>query len=203
MAAVTAGLIIQSTPVSFGAAGTPILVGVNTGLIGAPAVEAYAVAAGYPVWLDFLTFIAKKVVLLHAIAGTLIPLFLVSAMTRFFGPSRSWVDGLRVWKFALFAAFSMTLPYLAAAYVLGPEFPSLLGGLAGLAIVVSAAKAGFLVPAPEDAWQFEDRSKWPAEWTGSVEVKDVGAADGRDIGMLRAWAPYVLVALLLVLKPVC
>jgi lactate permease len=32
MAAVMAGMIIQSTPVSFGAAGTPILVGVNTGL---------------------------------------------------------------------------------------------------------------------------------------------------------------------------
>ena len=34
MAAVTAGMIIQSTPVSFGAAGTPILVGVSTGLVG-------------------------------------------------------------------------------------------------------------------------------------------------------------------------
>ena len=33
MAAVTAGMIIQSTPVSFGALGTPILVGVNTGLL--------------------------------------------------------------------------------------------------------------------------------------------------------------------------
>ena len=32
MAAVMAGMIIQSTPVSFGAAGTPILVGVNNGL---------------------------------------------------------------------------------------------------------------------------------------------------------------------------
>ena len=34
LAAVTAGMIIQSTPVSFGAAGTPILIGVNTGLAG-------------------------------------------------------------------------------------------------------------------------------------------------------------------------
>ena len=32
MAAVMSGMIIQSTPVSFGALGTPILVGVNTGL---------------------------------------------------------------------------------------------------------------------------------------------------------------------------
>jgi len=64
--------------------------------------------------------------------------------------------------------------------------------------VVSAAKAGFLVPAPEDAWQFEDKSKWPAEWTGSVTVKDVGSAHG-EIGMIRAWVPYVMVATLLVL----
>ena len=38
MAAVMAGMIIQSTPVSFGAAGTPILVGVNNGLSGSPAI---------------------------------------------------------------------------------------------------------------------------------------------------------------------
>ena len=198
MAAVTAGMIIQSTPVSFGAAGTPILVGVNNGLAGAPAVEAYAIAAGYPVWLDFLAFLAQRIALLHAIAGTLIPLFLVSAMTRFFGPSRSWSEGLQVWKFALFAAFSMTIPYLAAAYLLGPEFPALLGGLFGLAIVVSAAKAGFLMPAPEDAWDFEDKSKWPSEWTGSVWVRDVKSPHG-EISMVSAWFPYVLVALLLVL----
>ena len=34
MAAVVSGMIIQSTPVSFGAVGTPILVGVNKGLSG-------------------------------------------------------------------------------------------------------------------------------------------------------------------------
>jgi lactate permease len=39
MAAVMVGLIIQSTPVSFGAVGTPILVGVNGGLSGAGPVE--------------------------------------------------------------------------------------------------------------------------------------------------------------------
>ena len=49
MAAVMAGMIIQSTPVSFGAAGTPILVGVNTGLSADPAVAAYAAQLGFGV----------------------------------------------------------------------------------------------------------------------------------------------------------
>ncbi|MEO1746707.1 MAG: L-lactate permease, partial [Pseudomonadota bacterium] len=39
MAAVMIALIIQSTPVSFGAVGTPILVGVRTGIVDQPLVE--------------------------------------------------------------------------------------------------------------------------------------------------------------------
>ena len=47
MAAVTAGMIIQSTPVSFGAAGTPILTGVHGGLSDQPAVLEYAASHGF------------------------------------------------------------------------------------------------------------------------------------------------------------
>ena len=196
LAAVTAGMIIQSTPVSFGAAGTPILLGVHTGLSTDPQVQQFAAQAGYE-WTAFLGYIGLKVAVLHAIAGTLVPLILVSVMTRFFGPARSIADGLRVWKFALFAACAMTAPYLAAAYFLGPEFPSLLGGLVGLAIVVSSAKRGFLMPKPEDVWEFAPREEWPRMWTGSIEVRDVGHRSG-SMGTLKAWTPYVLVALLLV-----
>jgi lactate permease len=196
LAAVTAGMIIQSTPVSFGAAGTPILVGVHTGLSADPAIAAYAAQAGFE-WNEFLRYIGLKVAILHTVAGTLIPLILVAVMTRFFGPNRSMAEGLRVWKFALFAAVSMTVPYLTAAYLLGPEFPSLLGSLVGLAIVVSAARRGFLMPRPDEVWEFAPRQAWPADWTGSLEVRDVGHRDG-SMSLLRAWSPYVLVALLLV-----
>ena len=132
MAAVTAGMIIQSTPVSFGAAGTPILVGVNDGLSTDPRIAEYATHLGYAEWNDFLAFIAVKVAILHAVAGTLVPLILVSAITRFFGKNRSLAEGLRVWPFAIFAALSMTIPYVTFAYLLGPEFPALLGGLVGI-----------------------------------------------------------------------
>jgi len=197
MAAVTAGMIIQSTPVSFGAAGTPILKGVNDGLdvTNSPAV-AYASQAGYE-WLEFLSVIGLKVAVLHAIVGTLVPLLVVSIMTRFFGKNRSFSEGIAVWKFALFAAFSMTIPYVVVAYLLGPEFPSLLGGLIGLAIVVPAAKCGFLMPSAKDYWDFDEPQNWDSEWTGSLAVGQVTHAN-EGIGMLRAWAPYMLVAALLV-----
>lgn len=198
MAAVVAGMLIQSTPVSFGAAGTPILVGVNTGLSGAEAVERFAAARGLLEWNDFLTMIGTKVAFLHAIAGTLVPLIVLAVMTRFFGERRAFVDGLRVWRFALFAAFSMTVPYIIVANVLGPEFPALLGGLAGLAIVVTAAKRGLFMPGRDELWDFEPRERWDPEWTGTIEIVDGGARRARMSGRL-AWAPYVLVGLLLVL----
>ncbi len=196
MAAVMAGMIIQSTPVSFGAAGTPILVGVNTGLSADPAIAEYAAQLGYAQWTDFLAFIGLKVAVFHAIAGTLIPLILVSFMTRFFGRNKSLAEGLRVWPFALFAALSMTIPYLAAAYFLGPEFPALVGSLVGLAIVVTAARSGFLMPRPDESWEFDQKANWPSEWTGSIEVKDVAHRSG-SMGLVKAWSPYVVVALLL------
>ena len=196
MAAVMAGMIIQSTPVSFGAAGTPILVGVNTGLSADPALVASMAASVGGEWTDYLRVVGFRVAVLHAVAGTLVPLILVSFMTRFFGERKSFAEGLQVWKFALFAALSMTIPYIIAGYFLGPEFPALVGSLVGLAIVVTAARRGFLVPKPEDAWDFGDKSTWPSEWTGSIEIKD-DAGNGAPMSLARAWVPYVIVALLL------
>ena len=197
MAAVMSGMIIQSTPVTFGAAGTPIIVGVSTGLLADPAIATFATQAGYD-WTGFLAMIGLKVALLHTIAGTLVPLILVAFLTRFFGKSRSFLDGLQVWKFALFAAVSMTIPYLIVAYLLGPEFPALLGSLVGLAIVVPAARRGFLMPPPDEAWEFDRKENWDPSWTGSIEVKDISHRSGQ-MGMLKAWSPYILVAVLLVL----
>ena len=194
MAAVVAGMIIQSTPVSFGAMGTPILVGVAAD----PEMLAYALELGYAEWEDFLAFIGAKVAIIHAAAGTFIPLLVTAIMTRFFGAKRSFEDGFKVWKFAIFAAFSMTIPYLLVATFLGPEFPSMFGGMIGLAIVVTAAKAGFLMPKGEP-WDFDDKKNWDEEWTGSLQTADVAIDAKPAMSLMRAWSPYFFVAGLLVL----
>jgi len=191
MAAVVAGLVIQSTPVSFGALGTPMLVGVQTGLSADPSISN-----------DFLlltTDIGGKVAIMHAIAGLLIPLFVVALMTRFFGKNKSFSEGLKMWKFALFASLAMTVPYVIVANTLGPEFPSLIGGLVGLAIVVYTSKRGFLMPKDDEIWDFEDKSKWDPSWIGKIEIKEITHKSG-NMTMMRAWAPYVLVGFFLVLS---
>lgn len=205
MAAVVAGMMIQSTPVSFGAAGTPILKGVNDGLLvaGSPA-EAFARHAGYVTasgeldWSAFLAMIGWKVAVLHAIVGSLIPLLVCAVMTRNFGRNRSFREGLEVWPFALFAAAAMIVPYLAAAWFLGPQFPSLLGGLVGLGVVVMAAKRGFLMPQPDRYWDFDDRGRWDTDWLGLAQDRAF-VEKPTSIGIWRAWTPYVLLAVLLVL----
>jgi len=200
MAAVVAGMIIQSTPVSFGAVGTPILVGVNKGLAGDESVQTAVREMGFEQWDGFLAFVGFKVALLHAIVGTLIPLLLVVFMTRFFGKNKSAREGLAVWPFALFASFALTVPYVLVAGFLGPEFPSLLGALIGLAIVVPVARRGWLVPKGEP-WEFPPRAEWEADWTGGVEIdlKSGQAGEPPKVGVFAAWLPYLLLAGLLVL----
>jgi len=200
MAAVVAGMIIQSTPVSFGAVGTPILVGVNKGLAGDESVQTAVADMGFGQWDGFLAFVGFKVALLHAIVGTLIPLLLVVFMTRFFGKNKSAREGLAVWPFALFASFALTVPYVLVARFLGPEFPSLLGALIGLAIVVPVAKRGWFMPKGEP-WDFPPRAEWEAGWMGGVEIdlKSSQAGGSAKVGAFAAWLPYLLVAALLVI----
>jgi lactate permease len=116
-------------------------------------------------------------------------------LTRFFGKNRSWTEGLDILPFALFAGVAFTVPYALTGVLLGPEFPSLIGGLVGLAIVVSAAKRGFLVP--KSKWDFESENKWPAEWLGSLKM-DLKQNVGKPMSMTVAWLPYVLLAVILV-----
>ena len=194
MAAVVAGMLIQSTPVSFGAVGTPILVGVNTGLSGTPQVETYLAAQGID-QSTLLSQVGAQVAVFHAVAGTLIPLLVVCFMTRFFGANRTFREGMAIWKFALFSAFAMTIPYVIIARTFGPEFPTLIGSLIGLAIVIPAAKKGFLLPA-HAAWEFPPRSDWLANWSSSADLHTEEPA--AKLSLFRAWFPYLLIALLLV-----
>jgi lactate permease len=192
MAAVMVTLIIQSTPVSFGAIGTPILIGVQAGLSGQAEVSDYLDLHSIDL-PAFLNTIGGKAAIIHGITGTLIPLILVLMMGRFFGRKRSWTDGLSILPFALFSGLCFTLPYTITGVFLGPEFPTLAGSLLGLLVVIPLAKSGFLLP--KDTWDFPARDSWPLEWEG--EKFEESLDDKKWPNIFKAWLPYVLVAILL------
>lgn len=197
LGAVVIGMMIQSTPVSFGAVGTPIVIGVTTGLK-TSALDAQLVAAGTN-WEQFLQLITSEVAIIHGIVGTFIPLFMCMVLTRYFGKNKSWSEGLSIAPFAIFAGLAFTIPYVLTGVFLGPEFPSLIGALVGLVIVVTAAKAKFLIP--KDIWDFEPAKNWPSTWMGNLDLHLSSSSDkNTNISLGRAWLPYLLVAFFLVIS---
>jgi lactate permease len=184
MAAVVLSLVADSSPVTFGALGTPFLIGFGRGLQQggemAPPVAAFFTDLSFS---ELLKEIAIQTVQLDLFVGAFIPLILVLLLTGHFGPNKNWREGLPLWRFALFAGFSFSLPALLVAVLFGPEFPTLFGALVGLAVVIPAARRGFLLP--KQIWDFQEKSSTPAIT--------------QNMSLGRAWLPYILVAFFLVL----
>lgn len=195
MAAVMIGMMIQSTAVTFGACGTPILIGVKGGLEN-PELNAKLAAAGMS-FDKYLEIITTNSAVFHGITGTLIPLFMIIMMTRFFGRNKSWSEGLSIGPFAIFGGLAFTIPYTLTGIILGPEFPTLLGSLIGLTIITIAARKGFLLP--KGSWDFAPASEWQPEWQGQIRV-NLDHQTGNTMSTWLAWVPYVLVALFLVIS---
>ncbi len=196
LAAVMVALIANVTPVSFGAVGTPTLIGIQSSL-DIPSIHE-ALAQSGMTYVEYIKQIGVWTAAQHAIPGILLPLIMVAMLTRFFGEKRSIREGLAIWPYALFAGFCFVGPYLLVAIFLGPEFPTLLGGLIGLAILIPATRAGFLVP--KKPWDFPEKSSWEKNWVGSINM-DSKFKPGR-MSILKAWLPYVFIGLLLVLTRV-
>lgn len=194
MAAVMVGLIIQSTAVSFGAVGTPILIGVSGGL-DSTLVRDYLFLQGME-YRQYVDEIAIRVAAIHALTGTLIPIFLSVMLTRFYGSKRSFREGLEIWQFALFASVSFTAPYFLCAYFLGPEFPSIVGSSIALIIVIFATRRAWFVP--QETWDFPPRENWNSAWMGLIQPGNDAVRSKMTIG--RAWSPYALVAVLLLVS---
>ena len=193
LAAVMVALIANSTAVSFGAVGTSTIIGVGTSL-DMPGVQSALAEQGVG-WDVFIHQIGAWSALQHVAPGIVVPLLMIAMMTKFFGKNRSFREGLAIWPFAVFAALSFLIPYVLVAVFLGPEFPAVIGGLAGMAIVIPAARAGFLVP--KERWEFPEPAKWEKNWMGNITVAPASAGQ-KQMSMAKAWLPYALIGLLLV-----
>ncbi len=192
LAAVMVSLIANTTPISFGPVGVPTLIGMGTALNTPEIQQAVAQANISP--SHFMYLIGLWTAILHSTMAIFVPLMTVAMMTKFFGKNRSLKEGLKIWPYAIFAGFCFVVPYLLTAWLLGPEFPSLFGGLIGLLILLPATKAGFLVP--KESWDFPERKAWEQTWFGSITIDE----PERPITMplWKAWLPYMTVGILLV-----
>ncbi len=197
LAAVILTLVGDSTAVSFGAVGTPIIGGVARAL-DSPGIREAVAGYGWS-WETFIGQIGLWSALPHFVVGTIMPLVIVMILTKFFGPKRSFREAFEVAPFALLAGLSFSIPYVLLAAFVGPELPAVLGALIGLAVTIPAARRGFLMP--KEIWDFGSTETWDADWLatskGGHAAADVGD-EKRRIGSFLAWLPYIMVALILV-----
>jgi len=196
LAAAVICLVFNSFPVTFGAVGTPIILGLK--FLNPLVTEAVNTVPGlnFATMGEFNLVVGQWATLLHLPMIFILPIFMLGFITRFFGPKRSWADGFKAWKFCIFAAVAFVVPYMTFAWLVGPEFPSLIGGLVGLGIIVAGAKKGFCVP--KETWDFGPMEKWDAEWTG--EINGSTSCDFKcHMSQFKAWLPYMLIGLILVL----
>jgi lactate permease len=181
LAAAVIALLYNSVPVTFGVVGTPFFGASNT-------LEPSLIAAGVNTD-EFTRELARWIAIPNSLAGILVPLLGVVIMCRFFGKERSLRIGWQIAPFALLAGIAFTVPYLLAAWFLGPELPSLIGAFVGLGIVLLAAKKNILTP--KTIWRFAKNDK---------EKEDQIAVDiSPRISTLKAWTPYVLIAVILLI----
>jgi lactate permease len=189
LSAVISALIIQSTPSTFGAVGTPIMIGINNGIGGIEQVQRHLQKLNVT-QPEYLQLVGRWAGIIHGAIGTFIPLILILILTVSFGdlhtPLRQRLKaGLSMWRFAIFAGLAFTVPYTLTAVIIGPEFPTLIGGLMGLAIVVTAVRIGWFLP--EQPWDFPDTVS-PSGGTSPLKT---------TLSAQRAWLPYVILGGLL------
>ncbi|WP_445946402.1 L-lactate permease [Shewanella sp.] len=219
IAAAVVALIADSTSVSFGAIGLPILFGMEQGLTGVDgnmAAEQISLHGGS--FADYGQYIAMHIISIDLVTGSLMPLLLSCLLTGFFGANRSFKEGLSIWKFALFSGFAFTVPAWGINYLAGPEFPSVIGALIGMALVIPVAKKGWLLPqTPWHDFAIDTEHASPKVMTSpsvsqspsaqieppAPEAQPVALqsqSNTQSISQLAAWSPYIVMALLLVLS---
>lgn len=127
--AVTLALVGHAIGVSFGAVGTPVLPQIAVTPFSGPE-------------------LAQAVAVLHGMSGWVMLLFLVRYARVAEGPLAAGMTGRTVLPWAALAALLFIVPYLALAFAVGPELPTLGGALAGgvLFVLVLRRAGGGRVP---------------------------------------------------------
>ena len=177
MAAAVACLILNSTPVPFGAAGTP------TNSAADIVKEMLPAAMDFETWKLGLSFISAFGMALGAL---FIIFIVVGIIKRMFGKNKSFADAVPVIPFCVFAAVVFDIFFLLLAKFIGSEITSLTAAAITVFVLIGAAKAGFLMP--KTVWRFEHEEK-KTETTGDIP----------HMSLFKAWIPYLFVSLWLIL----
>lgn len=199
LAAASIALIGDSSPVSFGAVGTPIIVGLGN------------IPGANP---EFFDLIGRTVTKLDLVTATLLPTIIILVLTKFFGKKKSFKDAYDILPWSLLVGATYAVSSLLYATFLGAEFVSILAALTGLVVSCYTAKNGILMPKNRN-WKTEtsinekmEKQKEAPEdiephMGGRVELNADGTINLSESISLKeifsAWIPYVAVVFMLLI----
>ena len=172
--AVVIALVGDSTAVSYGAIGTPMLIGFSKGL---------AQAQGAPTVQE----IAVRIATLDLVLGTLMPAILVVTYVVASRGRSSWRLALPAIPFACVVGFGQSVTSFAVVVAIGPELPSLMGPLVGFACAFLMLHFRWLVP------------KVSLDLANKKTVANRDDPTERLPSIGRALVPYLILVSLLVL----
>src|SRR6056297_4336294 len=166
LAAVVVALTGNLMAITFGAVGTPLIIGLHDIFESSDSITGAVAGQGMSVegWIAEIGVWAATH---HVVVGILLPFIGVAMMTRFFGEERSIKPALEVLPLTLFAWVSFAVPYVLTAVYLGPTFPGLFGSMVGMAVTVTALRAGYFEP--DETWDFGSKADWPDHWIGDIQ----------------------------------
>ena len=190
LAAATVCLIYNSWPVEPGPVGVPLLT--------ASATVRDAVIAGGGDPDTFTRVLTKWVVIPHCIGGIAIIFVGVMVLCKVFGKNHSFRDALGALPFCLFTGFTVGTIYLLMGFFAGPDLTSMVAFIGALPVLIFAIRRGWFVP--KKVWTFDGYEEWGDRSWGSKG--NTGRVVDTKMSPLRAWMPYIVIGVLLVLTRV-
>lgn len=183
--AVSIALVADTIPVSFGAVGLPITFGIDSVLQGLTPDHASLTAT-----------VILSVAALNILFSTLLAVIIVGLSVYL--KERSLHSFFAAIPFAIFAGLTVSLIAYVTAWAIGPELPSILGGLIGLFVISFAAKKGFLTPkatASSNHLQLNDALTANAAPDRADDTRPLSSRTA----LWRSLYPYLLLIALLIL----
>jgi len=196
LAAAVFGLFFNAPNPPFGAAGTPVIGG--TGAVIEPALSG-SLSVG-----EFLSMVSAWSGVITGVTYVFWGLLGVFFLTYWFGDdggrsvSSAVQSTLPIAPFALLLGAVTGGTQLAIAWFVGPALPDIAAGFVVLAVGLLLANNDVLVP--ERQWDFPAESTWTDTWLGGLELDEIARDQPKkEMPVLLAWTPYLLVAIALLL----
>lgn len=172
MASVVLALVGDSVPTSFGAVGTPILVGLSN-------VDTADKAQ-----------VGMNLAVVDGLFAALLPLCLVSVLVLWFGRKQERSkDILEILPWALLVGLVYAVTAVLSSKFIGVELTSIVSGI--VAMVFAILTANFNILTPKTIWRHH----------ASEEDREVVYQDPSG-SLIRAWLPYALVVAMLLVQRV-